>query len=1112
MNKFLTKIAGVVASLAMVIGVGVGVASKQAKGIYADSATASFAPADFSGQGTSGTGSDISATVNGVTFACNKGYGTTQIRCYKDGKITISSSYTLTDITFAFSGSYTGGLETSYTSLSSTSWEKTLSSQARITECTVTYSTGGQQTPKLGAPSPVYDEETNRVTWADVANANSYQVSVGDEEHYETATSPYDGNFQVGEAYTVYVKAISNNHENYLDSDAGSVEFTVPTPFEGKDYVPCSSSADLIAGEKYIITSGTSGSIKAMSTESNTNNRRQIGVTVANNGRLTTTAYVLVLELGGSNNAWTFKTTNYLGTNGYFESASSGTSNNLLVNAHASENDIPDNGKFTITFNNGIPTIHANAGNRTYMRHNAGSSLFSLYQTNNGNGQNDVYLWKEYKQLTSLNVTGTPTKLTGYYDTESFDPTGITAYEAVYEDNSTKALSASDIEWPALTAGMTTIRGSYEEGGDTVYTPTYNITVLENTYSVVISGSMETSYYITDEDWNKGNLVVTLSYLNGDQTVVTNDSTFAYYTDSAMTNPVASPAALGEGEDQTIYVKATYQEASNATGYAQIVSVTIEHGTLQNDPLTVAEAVTIGNQLAHNNQTQKQYYIQGVVTQIDENTFGEQSNYATFWLQNGGTSLGFEAYRITRAAGCDNYTDLKVGAEVLIKCQIKKYSDTIETGTNKSLISITYVAPTLTGITLDETEVYLGVGEDITLSVSPTPVGAELGTVTWESSEPSVATVNQEGEVIAVAVGTSTITARAGGFEATCVINVSLKATMKYVSDTTTNMGNGNNAGLVNLDENLFSVVADKGGNNNFPGLNRDDEIRMYSGNSITVKISSQYTIETIVVEYLACATSASVYAGSSETPVSANAQAAYTINNQSFRIAVSGNTVKIASIAIIYRDATAAEKTNRLDTRNTLSYGSYTNQGDDTFTYTDVAIRFGGLISKALWDELDTNEHLIQGYGVMISYEDLGGNTFESYYNDSKAGNTVEQTVDFMFDNDGLSGDQDDGLIHGKDYYFPLTNEKTHPAEAIDSQKAGEPAGTYYVWNLYKKVSMSNLTKDYTAVAYIRVGNELVFLQQTTASAQSLAHDLISSGAYANDAFEGSLAYLAGL
>ena len=104
---------------------------------------ASFGPSNFSGQGTSGTGSAISATVDGVTFSCDKGYGTDQIRCYSGGKITISSSNTITAISFTFSGSYTGGMETSYTSLSTTSWEKTLSSQARITAVSVTYTVSG---------------------------------------------------------------------------------------------------------------------------------------------------------------------------------------------------------------------------------------------------------------------------------------------------------------------------------------------------------------------------------------------------------------------------------------------------------------------------------------------------------------------------------------------------------------------------------------------------------------------------------------------------------------------------------------------------------------------------------------------------------------------------------------------------------------------------------------------------------------------------------------------------------------------------------------------------------------------------------------------------------
>ena len=109
------------------------------------SGTASFTPSDFSGQGTANTGSAISATKNGVTFACNKGYGygTTQIRCYSGGTVTISSSNTITTLAFTFSGTtYQGGLSTSYSGLSTTNWTQTLSSQARFTAITVTYGGG----------------------------------------------------------------------------------------------------------------------------------------------------------------------------------------------------------------------------------------------------------------------------------------------------------------------------------------------------------------------------------------------------------------------------------------------------------------------------------------------------------------------------------------------------------------------------------------------------------------------------------------------------------------------------------------------------------------------------------------------------------------------------------------------------------------------------------------------------------------------------------------------------------------------------------------------------------------------------------------------------------
>ena len=64
MNKFLTKIAGVVASIAMVIGVGVGVANKQAKGAYADPNT--YTIGWGSAIGTSGTYTNFTDTSGNV--------------------------------------------------------------------------------------------------------------------------------------------------------------------------------------------------------------------------------------------------------------------------------------------------------------------------------------------------------------------------------------------------------------------------------------------------------------------------------------------------------------------------------------------------------------------------------------------------------------------------------------------------------------------------------------------------------------------------------------------------------------------------------------------------------------------------------------------------------------------------------------------------------------------------------------------------------------------------------------------------------------------------------------------------------------------------------------
>ena len=76
----------------------------------------------------------------------------------------------------------------------------------------------------------------------------------------------------------------------------------------------------------------------------------------------------------------------------------------------------------------------------------------------------------------------------------------------------------------------------------------------------------------------------------------------------------------------------------------------------------------------------------------------------------------------------------------------------------------------VTGITLDQATLSVAVEDTAELVATILPKGAE-GTVTWTSSNPSVAKVNN-GAVIGVAEGTANVVASVGTYTATCVVTV----------------------------------------------------------------------------------------------------------------------------------------------------------------------------------------------------------------------------------------------------------------------------------------------------------------------------------------------------
>lgn len=85
------------------------------------------------------------------------------------------------------------------------------------------------------------------------------------------------------------------------------------------------------------------------------------------------------------------------------------------------------------------------------------------------------------------------------------------------------------------------------------------------------------------------------------------------------------------------------------------------------------------------------------------------------------------------------------------------------------------VTPAIESLDISKSSMTMKPGATNTLSVTVSPEDANISGMTWTSSDEAVATVDQEGNVTAVADGTATITATIGETTATCDVTVSSK-------------------------------------------------------------------------------------------------------------------------------------------------------------------------------------------------------------------------------------------------------------------------------------------------------------------------------------------------
>lgn len=86
------------------------------------------------------------------------------------------------------------------------------------------------------------------------------------------------------------------------------------------------------------------------------------------------------------------------------------------------------------------------------------------------------------------------------------------------------------------------------------------------------------------------------------------------------------------------------------------------------------------------------------------------------------------------------------------------------------------VTPAIESMDMSKSFMTMKPGETGNLSVAVSPEDADISGMTWTSTDEAVATVDQEGNVTAVADGTATITATIGSASATCDVTVSSKS------------------------------------------------------------------------------------------------------------------------------------------------------------------------------------------------------------------------------------------------------------------------------------------------------------------------------------------------
>ena len=459
-----------------------------------------------------------------------------------------------------------------------------------------------------------------------------------------------------------------------------------------------------------------------------------------------------------------------------------------------------------------------------------------------------------------------------------------------------------------------------------------------------------------------------------------------------------------------------------------------------------------------------------------------------------------------------NITCLKAGIAEISLLDGDFVMETITLNITQSEIAITGLPSSETMFT----ETSLDLGSFIT--VSATGCYSEL--VEWTSSDESVATVDDNGVVVALKEGATTIKVESAGNDEvyqTCSITVDNTLTAFFSNGTyiyrtmpttseqyirsiegysISNELTFSNLNRFGVGENTPVVLSinDEQGNGHFTLGIKNGTIDNKPAHFTEVTIRCKALYESQVVPFSINGVEKSAtgegYNNYTVELTKRNVKEVTFVN-----LSDEGISLVISSVTFKFDyDVDAKTAVRELNTQTSIAY-RYEKAGEDYFI-SDKTIRFGGVVDKGLWNELDTTYGIVS-FGVLICETELFENPVIS--------------DNFMFVIDAESNDVADELGGGIQRIIDFSVNIDDMEETIGDD------GDNYFWNLRFNIPTDRyyygMDTKFTAAAYIAIndGNdkEYILMNQVTESFLSIAQDYIDHRGCDKTTAGGSLWYL---